>query len=131
MRHINWVEKMWQVIDDHVEKKFNYGEMDCCIFSARVVDAMCGTEHEKLLCQNYSDESTARAYIEKYDGLENAVSEYIGQSKVGRAQRGDVVMFKGANGDTLGICVGNSIASVYDDGVVFVPRSFAICYWSI
>lgn len=130
-RRADWHDKMWAAIDAHMDAQFDYGKTDCCLFTARVVDAFCDTEHEKTLSEHYKDEATALAYIEVSGGLEAAVSTYLGQSKVGRAQRGDVVMFNGARGQTLGICVGQTIASVYSDGVVFLPRSLSICYWTV
>jgi hypothetical protein len=45
--------------------------------------------------------------------------------------RGDVVLFNGANGETLGICIGRHIASVGQSGVVMEDRAKTICYWSI
>lgn len=129
MRRYDWVEKMWHTIDAHINQDFRYGELDCCIFAARVVDAMCDTKHEELLRTHYSDEDTALAYIEINGGLQEAVSTYLGKSCDGRAQRGDVVMFRGELGETIGICVGPYIASVYRNGIVFLQRDNIICRW--
>jgi hypothetical protein len=130
-RKEDWHDRMWATLDDLANTQFEYGKIDCCIFAAKVVDAMCDTEYEKELAKHYRDEDTAKAYIEVSGGLEQAVSSHIGQSKQGKPQRGNVVMFAGELGQTLGICVGSTIASVNSDGVVFVPRSATICYWTI
>jgi hypothetical protein len=130
-RKEDWHDRMWAMLDTLADSSFEYGKIDCCIFSAKVVDAMCDTEYEKKLSKYYCDENTAKAYIEVSGGLEQAVSSHIGQSKQGKPQRGDVVMFSGELGQTLGIYVGSKIASVNSNGVVFISRSTTICYWTI
>lgn len=130
-RKEDWHDRMWAMLDTLADSSFEYGKIDCCIFAAKLVDSMCETEYEKELVKHYQDENTAKAYIEVSGGLEEAVSSYLGQSKQGKPQRGDVVMFAGELGQTLGICVGSTIASISSDGVVFVPRNLTICYWTI
>lgn len=131
IRRENWLEKMWSTIEQHQSTTFVWGENDCCLFAAKVVDAMCDSEFEKQLKEKYSDQDSAIRYIVEEGGMEIAVSNYLGESKTGRAQRGDVVLFEGALGETLGICVGSTIAAVSDSGVIYMPRSITICYWTI
>jgi len=131
-RRYDWASQMFSVIDAHINSPFEWGMNDCCLFVARVVDAMCGTKHEVELSKHYSDEASALLYIEQSGGIGKAVETYIGQSKTeGRPKRGDVVLFNGDNGETLGICLGQVIAAMGQDGVVHADRSSVICYWSI
>ena len=132
IRKEQWPTLMWEKIEELTSVPFEWGTNDCCMFTAKVIDAICvdGTFAERL-SQKYTDESSALRYIANRGGIEPAVSEFIGESKTGRPQRGDVVMFAGDNGDTLGVFVGNAIASVTKEGVVFIPRNKTICYWSI
>jgi hypothetical protein len=131
IRRSDWLEKMWSTIEQHQSKPFAWGDNDCCLFSAKVVDAMCDSTFAEKLKEKYHDQDSAIKYIVEEGGIEAAVSNYLGKSKTGRAQRGDVVMFDGSLGDTLGICVGNTIAAVSESGVIYMPRSVTICYWTI
>lgn len=130
-RKEQWPTLMWEKIEQYLETPFVWGENDCCLFTARVVDAITGGDFEEQLKPHYHDKASAIKYIGDSGGLESAVSTYFGPSKTGRPQRGDVVMFDGPLGHTIGICVGNKIASVYDDGVCYVNKSQTICFWSI
>lgn len=130
-RREDWLDRMWSTIEFFSNKPFVWGSNDCCSFSAKVIDAMCDSNFAKQLAEKYTDEDSAIRYIVEEGGMEKAISGYLGKSKVGRAQRGDVVLFDGALGETLGICVGSTIASVNDSGVAYFPRSATICYWTI
>ena len=132
MRRHDWSSQLYFQIDAHKERSFAWGDNDCCLFVARVVDAMCDTDHEMTLRDKYQDEQTALEYISLSGGIASAVDTFIGSHKSeGRPMRGDVVLFNGENGETLGICVGRYIAAMGKDGVVFADRPSMICYWSI
>lgn len=131
MRRHDWVERMFAVIDAHSGKEFEWGKNDCCLFAARVVDAMCDTEHEVALSQHYHDEKTALAYIKESVGIAEAVSTYIGEPKDGRPQRGDVVLIHCNDQDALGICVGRFIAVQTTNGVSYARRDTVLKVWSI
>lgn len=130
-RREDWLDRMWTTIEAHNGQPFVWGNNDCCSFTAKVVDAMCDSNFVEQLSEKYSDEESAIRYIVEEGGMQRAISGYLGDPKVGRAKRGDVVLFEGALGETLGICVGGTIASVNDSGVVYFPRSTTICYWTI
>jgi len=130
-RRHDWADKMFSTIKDHESLPFEYGKNDCCSFVARIVDAMCDTEHEKALLQNYHDEPTALEYIKRSGGIEKAVEAYIGIAKQGRPHRGDVVLIHVNDRDALGICIGREIAVKTTDGVSYVDRSVLLKFWSI
>jgi hypothetical protein len=132
MRRYDWAAQMFAVIDAHQDSEFAWGVNDCCLFAARVVDAMCGTKHEKTLAEKYNDEASALAYIEESGGIAAAVDTFIGPHKTqGRPARGDVVLIHYNDRDALGICVGGEIAVQNTDGVAYIPRSAALKYWSV
>lgn len=132
MRRYDWASKLHEHIAANASSRFSWGENDCCLFVARAVDVICETEHAASLASRYYDEATAQAYIAQSGGIAAAVDIFIGPHKTeGRPMRGDVVLFGGANGETLGICVGRNIASVGQSGVVMEDRAKTICYWSI
>ena len=132
MRRHDWSSRLYYQIDAHKALPFSWGSNDCCLFAARVVDSMCDTDHEGTLREKYQDEASALEYILRSGGIAEAVDTFIGKHKTeGRPVRGDVVLFNGSNGETLGICLGRYIAAMGRDGVVYSDRGSVICYWSI
>jgi hypothetical protein len=132
MRRYDWTSKLYEQIEAHASRAFCWGANDCCLFAARVVDAMCDSTHEATLSAKYNDEQTAIDYIGRSGGIASAVDTFIGEHKVkGRPIRGDVVLFDNENGETLGICLGQKIVAMGHNGVVYVRSPKVICYWSI
>jgi hypothetical protein len=131
MRRDDWVEQMWLAIEDHDSTEFVWGVNDCCLFVARVVDAMTDGDFEAQLNASYTDEETALAYIASFGSLEAAVSSHLGQPEPGRPLRGDVVLIDGGAGPALGILVGGHIAGMGPNGFVYLPRGEALQRWAI
>lgn len=131
MRRNDWPQRMWAEIAHWQSVPFEWGKNDCCLFVARVTDAICGSRHAARLATRYHDEITALQYIKESGGIGPAVSEYIGSAEPKRPTRGDVVLFDGPHGDTLGVCIGAEIAAMGPDGVVMLPKRIAKMTWSI
>lgn len=130
-RRQDWVAQMWFTIEDHADAEFLWGVNDCCLFVARVIDAMTDTSHELDLASQYSDEATALAYIASHGSLETAVSFHLGNPSSGRAQRGDAVMCANNGNPCIGICVGSTVACVGESGLSWLPRSQILTRWAI
>lgn len=131
MRREDWVFQMWSVVNDHMDAEFVWGVNDCCLFAARVVDAMTDSDHELDLLSQYSDEETALAYIAAHGSLALAISAHLGDETDGRAQRGDVVICANEGNPCAGICVGSTVAAVSKEGLVFIPRQDITNRWAI
>src|SRR6185369_16594683 len=95
MRRPDWASRMFDVITEHAETPFAWGQDDCCLFVARVWDAMYDTEHEVVLQIAYHDEVTALEFIESHGDLKSAVTAFLGEPSEERATRGDAVMIEG------------------------------------
>ncbi len=131
-RRYDWASQMYSVIDAHIDSPFEWGLNDCCLFAARVVDAMCGTAHEVELTKHYSDEASALQYIENSGGIEKAVASYLGESQFeGRPVRGDVCLIQHNDREALGICIGKEIAVQTTEGISYVDRSAVLKFWGI
>lgn len=130
-RRDDWVERMWLAIEDHSDAEFLWGVNDCCLFVARVVDAMTDSGFELELASQYSDEESALSYIASHGSLEAAVTYHLGATAEGRAIRGDVVLCANEGTPCLGICVGGTVACVGQTGLRFLPRSEIIARWAI
>jgi len=133
MRHEDWVDRLFAAIEQVSTETFAYGKNDCCLFSARVVDAMSGSDYAKRLAEMYHDEKTALAYINSHGSIQEAVKDWLGEPCVSLAytQRGDVVLFNNEGRETLGISVGDRIVTVGETGIAHVPMAQAICSWKV
>lgn len=132
MKHEDWVGQLFATIEKVSNESFAYGKNDCCLFAARVVDAMTGTEYAKKLAEMYHDERSALAYINSFGSIQEAVKDWLGEpTNLAFVQRGDVVLFNNEGRETLGICVGDRIVSVAETGVAYVPMEQAICTWKV
>jgi hypothetical protein len=129
MRRPDWPSRMFAVIDEHAGKPFVWGDRDCCLFPARVRDAMCDTSYELALRVAYSDEASALALIASHGGLFNAVTAFLGAPSTERATRGDIVGFDGGEGDAMGVCIGREIVAMGPDGLRRVPRGEILAVW--
>jgi len=130
-RRNDWAAQMWAQVEDHSDAPFAWGINDCCLFVARVIDAMTETSHELELASQYTDEETALAYIASYGSLEAAVSSHLGQPEPGRPLRGDAVICTNNGNPCVGICVGSNVACMGQNGLVFLPRKDITTRWEI
>jgi hypothetical protein len=120
-RH-DWASRMFEQMELHKHREFQWGVNDCCLFVARVIDSMTDSDLVTVLQAAYSDERSALKFIAFHGDLASAVSAYLGEPVVRRPVRGDAVLFDGGEGDALGICIGTSVVAVGPTGLRIVPR---------
>ena len=131
MRRNDWASRMFGVIDAHIHRQFAFGGSDCSLFVARVVDAMTDSTIEQQLIDAYTDERTALRFIADKGGMLQAVCSFLGSVAEGRPMRGDVVLFDGGEGDSVGIWDGAYIVSMGEDGLRKVHRSELKVFWAV
>jgi hypothetical protein len=105
----NWLEELNAFLARQSDKEFNYGNQDCCIFTARAVHAMTGEDVIEFLGLHTNYKSRADAFKmlkdSKYKTLLSALKKAFGQSiHPSSAQRGDLVYIKKTR--AVGICAG-------------------------
>lgn len=132
MRRADWVKLLWGEIEAAKQRLFSYGEHDCCLLVARVIDAMCDTKYEADLQAAYHDEQTAQAFLVLHGGMEAAVTSIVGIEAVPAilARRGDICLVNTQRGLGIGVSVGATIA-VASDGVDFYPIAVALKCWRV
>lgn len=130
MRNHDWASRLHEVVADHKYREFAWGEADCCLFAAKCVDAMTGSDLYREIRGNYFNEESAKAYIASFGGLEQAVTHWLGEP-TGRATRGDVVLFDGGEGDAVGICLGSEVYAMGPKGLHRVPRRVILKAWHV
>jgi hypothetical protein len=128
-RRNDWASRMYAQFDEHADVSFAWGRNDCCLFVARVVDAMTDNDLEASIQREYSDEITALRFIQLHGGLAEAVSVYLGQPVEARATRGDPVMVRGEVDHAMGICAGPYVVAFGPNGLMRITRSEILKVW--
>ena len=133
MRRHDWVERLDAVIEETRSAEFEYGVIDCALFSARCVDAMTDSNWADELRAEYSSEVSALKFMTREGGMEAAVTKRLGEPKRWvYARRGDVCGMPTPIGIGLGICVGHRVAMITQkDGIAFLPLDTAQMAWSV
>jgi len=132
MRRADWMERLQGCVENAKLLPFRYGVHDCCLWAARCVDEMCGTNHVYAIESrfNYSDEDSANAVIVAGKGLLALVDEFLGDHTGKQwAAPGDVVLVRNAGRALVGIVVGHSVIAPSDHGLLVLPYDdIAVCW---
>lgn len=114
---------------------FQYGQHDCALFSAYVVDQMCDDQNHVERLKKiylYQDEAQANSIIESGGGLYKMAVEWLGEPiPISRAMMGDVALVRNDNTALLGIVEGHQIVAAGKTGVTALPLSDAVLAWRI
>ncbi|WP_199287793.1 DUF6950 family protein [Kushneria phosphatilytica] len=115
---MNWPQKLYDAIQAAHEAAFSWGENDCCTFAADCCIAVCGIDPAEKYRGHYTTEIGAKRKLTEIHGsLEKACDAYFERVPVTKAQRGDMVMFEGEIGNTMGVVWAGSVFSITQNGV--------------
>ncbi|CRL62413.1 hypothetical protein WMR86_17275 [Proteus vulgaris] len=118
MKQPNWTLQLPETIRAAMSRPFSWGEFDCCIFASECIYAQCGFSPIKLFLGQYKTKAAAFNLIKsKFGSLDKAVSHYFKSISVDSVQRGDLVMFKGDDGDSMAVVWAGNYWGVTSIGV--------------
>jgi len=124
-----WELRLQEKIDN--VQPFEWGTNDCCMFAVSVVEAITGVDHG-IAYRGYKTKRGAASRLLKAGGTESIATDALGAPKSYKfARRGDVVSYKSVEEIALGICIGDKIAAVSDNGLILLPMNQAINAWSV
>lgn len=104
MRRLNWHQYLAQTLQAAMTRPFSWGEHDCCLFAADCVLAMTGVDLAAEFRDTYHSATGAKkAILARADSLTALIDEMLPRADVRLVQRGDVVLFDGPQGETLGV----------------------------
>jgi hypothetical protein len=137
-RFDDWPERLDQFVAGAIDKYFEWGSFDCCLFSCDAVLAITGVDLAADFRGSYSSELGAARLLAKYRGVEGiawkvAAEHSILEVPVLMAQRGDIVIMDGERGPTLGIVAphGDKALFLGVDGMAAVELSKCRKAWRI
>lgn len=124
MRHPQWTTRLSKTLSAAINKPFSWGDHDCCLFAADCVIAICDFDPCEKIRRRYKTRSgAARVLKSEFGDIESAVSLFFAEIPPQQAIRGDIVLFNGDDGLTLGISWASKIWGVTESGVMPVNYS--------
>jgi hypothetical protein len=141
-RREDWPRRLDAVLRAARRRPFVWGEHDCCLFAADVVDAMCATDPAAAIAARfrgrYRTSRGARGLLARLGGIDGLMTKVALGPEVAplMAQRGDVVALAPPEGDAgagvmLGICIGGQIAGAAPAGFCLVPLAAGRRAWRV
>ena len=105
---------------------FEWGTQDCAMFTADMVEAMTGMDLAGEHRGRYKTALGAKRYAAKFGdgGLTKVLDAKLDRVEKAFVQRGDVVLFSGDQGPTLGIYFNGGIFSAGPEGSVFLDEAY-------
>jgi len=126
MRLEGWEQRLAELIGDAQVRAFQYGEWDCALFACEAI-AVCTGDNPNRAFLGYAGDAGCAAVLHEHGGL-RAIADRVATERGFRhipvlmAQRGDVVLGVHDGRETLGVCIGASVAfAVQPRGLARIP----------
>lgn len=132
-RLVDWPTRLNDHIEEWRHKKFEWGKADCALFCLYAEKAICGSSRfDDFIGKYRSAAGSAKALLKIGAGdLAASVGARLREVKVLEAQRGDVALIDTPTGDALSLVVGDKVAAMGKDGLVFLPLISAKKAWKV
>lgn len=134
LRRADWPERMAALIEERRLAPFAWGTNDCTIFAADMLRAMCDIDVASHLRGQYSTALQAQRILDEEGGVYGLATAILGEPRANRllAQRGDVVLVRCDERDTLAIVTGTGHwCAPGAEGLVFRPIDEALLAWEV
>lgn len=130
----DWNSNLYQFINDVRDKPFKWGKWDCCIFGIEAIKIMTGDLPMK---SHWKNKKEAYDFIDTEGSLNKIMTKYLKLWDLYIIDKmyitaGDIALVKDDNGEELvGVCTGNMIACVYEEGLTFKGNLSAKKVWRV
>lgn len=132
-RLANWPDLLSEHIEEWRHKKFEWGKADCALFCLYAEKAICGSSRfDDFIGQYSSAAGSAKALLKIGAGdLAASVGARLDEIEPIKAQRGDVALIDTPDGDALSLVVGDKVAAMGKDGLIFLSLGAAKRVWRV
>ena len=132
-RLVDWPTRLNDHIEEWRHKKFEWGKADCALFCLYAEKAICGASRVDDFIGKYRSAAGSVKALLKIGGgdLAASVGARLAEIDPSKAQRGDVALIDTPLGDALSLVVGDKVAAMGKDGLVFLPLSAAKQAWKV
>jgi len=129
----DWPDRLAAHVEEWRHKPFKWGRYDCAMFCLLGEKAMCGDSRFADYVGNYeSPKGSVRLLRRLGNGdLAENVAQRLPEVPPQKAGRGDVGLIDTPDGDALSLIVGDKVAAMGKDGLVFLPRDAVKRAWKV
>lgn len=129
----DWPDRLAAHVEEWRNKSFQWGRHDCAMFCALGEKAMCGdTRFADYVGHYESPKGSARLLRRLGNGdLAENVAQRLPEVPPEQAGRGDVGLIDTPDGDALSLIIGDKVAAMGKDGLVFLPRDAVKRAWKV
>tara|TARA_R100001015_G_C4551479_1_gene113251 strand:+ start:382 stop:798 length:417 start_codon:yes stop_codon:yes gene_type:complete len=135
-KQIDWQIKFDKFIEANMEKPFEWGKWDCCLFSDACIKAMTG---QSLIPKElvWKDKESALQTITDYGiTLKNAIAKASKRKDLEKVdlnylQKGDLIVMEQDGNNVCGIFNGAKTLGVNEEGIVVLKDFKIIEAWRI
>ena len=134
MRRKDWYERLTNFVTTNVDRNFEWGTWDCCLFSSSCIYEMTGEDPAESFRGTYTTERGALRALKKQgcNSVKQVLDLKLGKGKPRlSAQRGDIALVARPAGDAAGVVYGAVILVVTPTGMQQIPLSEAKTIWSV
>lgn len=129
----DWPDRLAAHVEEWRHKPFQWGLHDCAMFCVYGEKAICGeTRFDDYLGRYSTAIGSMRLLREMGAGTlaENACDR-MAEIQPSEAGRGDWALIDTPDGDALSLIVGDKVAAMGKDGLVFLPREAVKRAWKV
>ncbi len=110
-----------------------YGFADCVLFAAGAVEVQTGADFAAPHRGKYADEAGARAYMASlgWADVDDVVDAHLPRVDVRMRRRGDILLFEGPFGKSLGVCLGRWACVLATEGAGLIKSTPALAAWRV
>lgn len=128
----DWQLRFAALVQERMAAPFVWGQHDCCLWAADVVQAITGLDPAAALRGQYASERGALRLVRQLGGLPAIASAALGHPvKAGFATVGDVLLITHERRTTLAICNGSSLLAPGAQGLAAIAMPLNCPAWKV
>lgn len=132
VRYADWPQRLWAAVHERRASPYAWGALDCCLYSADLIEAVTGVDLAAGFRGTYADEAGAQRILEAHgwsDLLD--LGDHFLPRRRERPRRGDLILRAGDLGPFLGVAwQGGVIGPSARRPIVWRMRDVIAC-WSV
>lgn len=133
MRVHNWPKIIAEQLKIHMQVPFVWGEKDCCLAVADIVNMYAGIDIAEKFRGKYKTALGSKRALKKYGkgSIKDTASDILPSIPVSEAGRGDLVLVDTDAGESLGILFGTRAWAMAETGMVAIGMDKVTHAWRI
>lgn len=120
-----------QAIANHKNEPFQWGTLDCCMFTGECIKEVTGIDIVGEYRGRYKTEIGAKRVLAKYGSIEEHLDKHFKRIDYKLAKRGDVVLFESDLGNAVGVRWSGGVLCIGHNGLNVIHKITPKITWCI